>query len=60
MGQTSVDLTPGSSVELTFTVLGPPNTSHSTGEVTPTLTLAPGVTPWVSSVEPYKPCRMAG
>jgi hypothetical protein len=52
----TVDLTPGASTDLAFTVLTAPGTSDRPGAVTPQLVLTPGVAPWVTTVDTYQPC----
>ena len=59
VGTTTVDLTPGTSTELVFTVLGPAGVLGSPTDVPPTLVLTPGVTPWVASVDSYRDCPAA-
>ncbi len=55
---TSVVMTPGSSTEMTFTVLGPGNVDGIPDDITPELMLTPGVEPWVTSVDSYRDCRV--
>jgi hypothetical protein len=57
VGSVTVELLPGASTQLTFTVLAPPNVDGVTNDVAPNLVLTPGVTPWVSSVDRYRECR---
>ena len=54
VGWATVELAPGGSTELTFTVLGPVDGGGA--EVRPELMLTPGVAPWVTSVEAYADC----
>ena len=57
VGQTTVEVSPGTSTELTFTVFTAPDGDGMTGDVQPTLQVTPGVTPWVTSVDTYRECR---
>ena len=56
---TTVVMTPGSSTEMTFTVLGPGNVDGIPDDITPQLMLTPGIEPWVTSVDSYRDCRVA-
>ena len=55
VGTVTVVLSPGSTAELVVTVLGPVG-GTAAPDVVPSLVLTPGVTPWVTSVEPYRAC----
>ncbi len=55
VGTLTVELAPGATTELVFTVRGP-RTIGTPVDVTPTLVLTPGVNPWRSTVDPFKPC----
>src|SRR6478752_6438975 len=52
----TVKLTSGTSTELVFTVTAPAPPGGAPDPVTPQLILTPGVTPWVTSVQPYAGC----
>ena len=56
VGTTTVELAPGSSAEMTFTVLGPVTEPGSSTDIPPSLMLTPGVRPWISSVGGYRTC----
>jgi len=56
VGAITVDLAPGESTAVTFTVLGPPDIG-SVKDVPPALILTPGVNEWVSSMTDYKTCQ---
>ena len=58
VGTVTVELKPGSSTELTFTVLGPANSNGLPDDIEPGLVLTPGVRPWTQSVEEYRNCRV--
>jgi len=51
---TTVILNPDSSAQLDFTVLGPAD--PATNNVTPNLTVTPGIQTWTTSVDPYQAC----
>ncbi|MEP6560717.1 MAG: DUF4012 domain-containing protein [Nakamurella sp.] len=55
VGAVTVELKPGESTAVTFTVLGPPDVG-SAADVPPSLVLTPGVNEWVSSVADYQAC----
>lgn len=55
----TVDLTPGASTDLTFTVLTAPGRGDQLSPIRPELVLTPGVKPWVTSVDKYDACGMS-
>ena len=55
VGTVTVELKPGDSTAVTFTVLGPPDVGTA-DDVPPSLILTPGVNEWVSSVADYQRC----
>ena len=56
VGTATIELLPGDSTELTFTVVGPAGSVGGPGDVPPSLILTPGVNPWVTSVEDFQGC----
>ncbi len=56
VGTLTVVLSPDSTTEFVITVLGPVGATDDAQEVVPSLVLTPGVTPWTTSVEPYRVC----
>ncbi|MET0966710.1 MAG: DUF4012 domain-containing protein [Nakamurella sp.] len=56
VGAVTVDLKPGESTAVTFTVLGPPDVGTAT-DTPPALVLTPGVNEWVTSVADYQTCQ---
>ena len=53
VGTVTVEMSPGDSTELEYIVLVPERAADT---ATPELSLTPGVTPWVTSVQPYELC----
>ncbi len=60
VGTVATELTPGTTAEVVYTVLGPPGAAGTPADLPPTLALTPGVNPWVSSVTEFPPCRSRG
>jgi len=60
VGTTTIDLLPGTTTEVVFTVLGPAVTSGGPADVPPSLAVTPGVNPLVSSVGEYRSCTSVG
>ena len=58
VGAMTVELPPGGSTEVAFRVLGPGNMDGLPDDITPELVLTPGVSPWVTSVDSYRDCRV--
>ena len=56
VGTATVEMLPGTTTEVTFTVLGPAG-GGTAADVEPTLILTPGVKPWTTSVDEYRVCR---
>jgi len=56
VGAVTVDLKPGESTAVTFTVLGPQDVGSAT-DVPPALILTPGVNEWISSMTDYQTCQ---
>jgi hypothetical protein len=56
VGAVPVEMTPGTSAEVVFTVLGPAGVIGSPADVPTALVLTPGVNPWVTSVDAYRHC----
>ena len=59
VGMATIDLLPGQSTELIFTVVGPAGVVGGPDDVPPSLTLTPGVNPWVTSVGELQNCSPA-
>ena len=60
VGTTTVELLPGQSTTVTFSVLGPPDAAgQPAAAAQPKLVLTPGVRPWTSSVAPIESCQPA-
>ena len=59
VGTVTVELKPGASTDLTFTVLGPANSDGRPDDIEPHLVLTPGVRAWTQSVAQYRDCRVA-
>ena len=59
VGSVGVELEPGQSTELVFKVSAPAP-ANGTVDVTPTLTLTPGVNPWKTSVGEFQSCSASG
>ncbi|HEY4992576.1 MAG TPA: DUF4012 domain-containing protein, partial [Nakamurella sp.] len=57
VGTATVALSPGSSTELVFTIVGPPGTTGTPADVPPALVVTPGVNPTATSVEGYRDCN---
>ena len=55
VGTSTIDMLPGQTTEIVYTVLGPANVGQP-GDVPPSLVLTPGVNPWVTSVDDYRTC----
>ncbi len=55
VGTLTVELAPGATTELVFTVRGP-STIGTPADVAPTLVLTPGVNPWRTTVDPFEAC----
>ena len=55
---TTVVMSPGTSTELVFTILGPGNVDGIPDDITPELMLTPGIEPWVTTVDSYRDCRV--
>jgi hypothetical protein len=59
VGASTLDMLPGDTTEIVYTVLGPANLGQP-GDVPPTLVVTPGVNPTVTSVDPYRTCAVVG
>ena len=55
VGAVTVEMSPGTSTELVFTVLPGPGAAAD-GVAVPALVLTPGVNPWRTSVDRFRAC----
>ncbi len=56
VGTATIELQPQTSTQIVFTLVGPAGEIGGPNDVPPTLTLTPGVNPWVTSVADYQAC----